>query len=91
MGRKGSETTEDEQKIIIRLHNQYKSLAEIARIINRPMSTIQSIIDRFGVRKTVQNKRRSGRPKQFNEYVGRIITRKVKKSAYKCRKNCCRA
>ena len=62
MGRKGSETTEDERKIIIRLHNQCKSLAEIARIVNRARSTIQSIIDRFGVRKTIQNKRRSGRP-----------------------------
>lgn len=82
MGHKGSETTENERKIIIGLHNQCKSLAEIARIVNRLRSTIQSIIDRFGVRKTVQNKQKSGRPKQFNEYVGRIIIRKVKQNPH---------
>ena len=66
MGRKAAETTENDRKIIIGLHNQCKSLAEIALIVNRPRSTIQSIIDRFGLRKTVQNKQRSGRPKQLN-------------------------
>ncbi|CAK9827588.1 Transposable element Tcb1 transposase [Anthophora retusa] len=80
MGRKRCETTEEERKIIIRLHNQCKSLSEISSIVNRARSTVQSIIDRFGERKTVSNKRRSGRPRKINEYDRRLIIRKVKQN-----------
>jgi transposase len=80
MGRKGSETTEEERKIIINLHNQCKKLSEISRIVNRSRSTIQGIIDRYGTRKTVKDNRRSGRPREINEYDGRAIIRKVKQN-----------
>ncbi|KAL6256736.1 hypothetical protein P5V15_011668 [Pogonomyrmex californicus] len=44
---KGKESTEEEQKMIINLHNQCKSLEEIAKLVDKPRSTMQSIIDRF--------------------------------------------
>lgn len=80
MGRKRCETTESERKIIIRLHNQCKSLSEIQKIVNRSRSTIHSIIDRYGERKTLVNKSRNGRPRKIDEHVGRIIIRKIKRN-----------
>lgn len=57
MGRKCAETTIGERQIIINVHNnvQRKSLAEISRIVSRPRSTIQSIIDRYGLGKKLEN------------------------------------
>lgn len=80
MGRKRAETTIAERKIIVNLHNQCKSLAEISRIVSRPRSTIQSIIDRYGLRKTLKNNARSGRPRKFNDHTGRVIIRMVKQN-----------
>jgi len=77
MSRKGRETSE-EQKIIIKLHNQCKSLREIAQLVNRPRSISQSIIDRFCERKTVQNMPRSGRPQALSETDKRFIIRQIK-------------
>ncbi|XP_026826240.1 uncharacterized protein LOC113562122 [Ooceraea biroi] len=78
MGRKNKETNEEERKIIIKLHNQCKSLREIAQLIDRPRSTVQSIIDRFCIRKTAKNKPRTGRPQAFTETDKRFILRQVK-------------
>lgn len=80
MDRKGPETIEEEQKIILRLHNQCNSLSEIARVVNRPRSTVQSIINRVKSQKTVKNKRRTGRPRKLNEYDRRIIIHKIKQN-----------
>lgn len=79
MGNKGSETTEEERKIIIRLHNQCKSLAQISTIVGRARSTIQSIIDRFCTRRTVKNAPRSGRPHVLSKTDERFIVRLIKK------------
>lgn len=79
MGSKGSETTEEERKIIIRLHNQCKSLAQISTIVGRARSTIQSIIDRFCTRRTVKNAPRSGRPHVLSKTDERFIVRLIKK------------
>lgn len=78
MGRKGKETSEEERKIIIRLHNQCKSLAEIGNIIGRPRSTVQGIIDRFCERKSLKNKPRSGRPEKLSGADKRVILRLIK-------------
>jgi len=81
MSRKGRETSEEEQKIIIKLYNQCKSLREIAQLVDRPRSTIQSIIDRFYERKIVQNlhlQMRSGRPQASSETDKRFIIRQIK-------------
>lgn len=80
MARKGKETSPDERKLIIRLHNQCKSSYEIARLVGRPRTTVQSVIDRFGVTKSVQNKQRSGRPRSLTEHDERFIVREIKKN-----------
>lgn len=79
MGRKGSETTEEERKIIIRLHNQCKSFAQISNIVGRARSTIKCIIDRFGARKTLKNTPRSGRTHVLSKTDKRFIVRLIKK------------
>lgn len=63
---KRAETTIEKRKIIINLHNQCKSLSEMSRVITRHRSTIQSMIDRYGLRKKLQNNPRSGRPRKIN-------------------------
>jgi len=87
MGRKGKETTEEERKIVMRLHNQCKSLREIADVIGRPRSTIQSIIDRHCLTNTVKNMPRSGRPGKVKgrreRLLVRIVTRTPRISAVK--------
>jgi transposase len=80
MGRKRAETTIEERKMITNLHNQCKSLAEISRIVSRPRSTIQSIIDKYGVRKRLQNNSRRGRPQKINQYIGQVIIKIIKRN-----------
>jgi len=55
-GGEDRKTNKEERKIIVKLHNQYKSLWEIAQLVDNPQSTIQLIIDPFYKRKTVKNK-----------------------------------
>lgn len=68
-----------ERQIIINVHNnvQHKSLIEISWIVSRPRSTIQSIIDRYGLRKRLENN--SGSEK-VNQYTGRIIIRMIREN-----------
>ena len=80
MGRKRAETTIEERKMITNLHNQCKSFAEISQIVSRPRSTIQSIIDRYGVQKRLQNNSRNGRPRKINQYTGQVIIKMIKRS-----------
>ena len=80
MGRKGTETTFQERKQIVSLHNQCKSAYQIARLLGRPRSTIQTIIDRFSDHKTFENKPRSGRPRALSLQDDRFLVREVKKN-----------
>jgi len=75
MSLKSRETSKEEKKIIIKLHNQCKLLREIAQLVNRPRSTIQSIIDRFCERKTVQNMPRGNWPQALSETDKHFIIR----------------
>lgn len=79
MGRKGSETTLTERKLILRLHNECRSSYEISKLVGRPRSTIQSIIDRFSITKTIRNQPRTGRPHKLTDADMRFIVREVKK------------
>lgn len=74
------ETTIAERNIIIRLHNETKSLAEISRIVGRARSTVQSIIKRYGINKTNKNAPRSGRKCKLNVYDERSVVRLIKKN-----------
>lgn len=66
-----------ERQIIVNAHNnvQRKSLAEISRIVSRSRSTIQSIIDTYGLGKRLENSSGSGKT---NQYTGRIIIRMIR-------------
>jgi hypothetical protein len=48
----------------------------------RPRSTIQTIIDRFGLRGSHQNQRRTGRPKVLSNQDSAVISRMIKKDAF---------
>ncbi|KAJ4447896.1 hypothetical protein ANN_09905 [Periplaneta americana] len=79
MGSNHRETREETRKVIIKLHNQSKSLREISELVGRPRPTIQSIYDRFSASETVENKPRTGRPKVLTEQNERVIIREIKK------------
>ena len=81
MEQKRVKTTIEERKIIINLHNHCKSLSEISRIISRLRSTIQSIIDRYRQRNRLQNNSRSGRPRKFNQYTGRVVIKTIMRNS----------
>lgn len=78
MGRKNKETTAEERKIIIRLHNQCKSLRTISKIVNRAHSTIQSIIDRYCYTGRLYNKPRKGRPTKLSRRSVNALLKKIK-------------
>ena len=80
MGRKGRETTVEERELIIRLHNQCKSLNEISEIIGRPRATIQHIIERVCERKSFEHSHRSARHRKLNVNVKKALMRKVKQN-----------
>lgn len=79
MGRKGKETTAEERKIVLRLHQENKSYAEIAKVINRSRYTIRNIIKRFQGGNSLRNRHRTGRPRKITEREERKIVRTVKK------------
>ena len=80
MSRKGQETSFQERKLIVRLHNQCKSSYEVAKLVGRPRSTVQSVIDRFCTTKTFRNQPRSGRPRALTVQDERFIVREIKKN-----------
>lgn len=80
MGRKGKEMSVDVKKIIIDLKKQGKSLKAIGEIVNRPKSSIQSVINNFKINKTVKAKKRPGRPRALSGSEIRNIVMCVKKN-----------
>jgi len=82
MGHKGKETTPEERRIIIRLLNQCKSYGEIAKIVGRPRSKIQSIINRICEKATYQNQPRIGRPRKTSAQDERFVVREITKDPH---------
>lgn len=80
MGRKGKETTFEERKIAFNAFCAGKSYKEIAELLNRPESTIKSIISRFGSEGFLANKPQSGQPKKLGSREERLILRKVREN-----------
>lgn len=78
MGRKKCETNEFQRKIILYLHNQGKSYAEIGEMMDRSRYTIRSIIQRFKNTASLQSEKRTGRPKALSDRERIQIVRKVK-------------
>lgn len=77
MGRKGKETSVEERTVIVRAYCQGKSYRDIADLMDRPLSTIKSIISRYGKNGFVTNKKRTGCPKKLTEREERQIVKEM--------------
>lgn len=80
MGRKQKETTEEERKIILELHKQNKTCAQIGEIVKRSRYTIYSIIKRFKNETSLKSRPHTGRPRKLSTKEERKIVRKVKQN-----------
>ena len=78
MAGKKKETTESERKIILYLHNQGKSYAEIGEMMERSRYTIRSIVQRFNGASTLKSSKHTGRPKALSSRERTQVLRMVK-------------
>ncbi|XP_017488639.1 PREDICTED: uncharacterized protein LOC108376890, partial [Rhagoletis zephyria] len=78
MGRKQCETSKSQRKIILHLHNQGKSYAEIGEIMERSRFTIRNVIKRYTGSTNFENAERTGRPRKLSTRECAQIVRKVK-------------
>lgn len=77
MSRKGRETTVEERRIAVNAYCGGKSYAEVAELLGRPVTTIRSIIYRYGKLGFLSSLPRSGQPKKLNQREERTLVRKV--------------
>lgn len=77
------ETTVEERQLIIKLHNEEKSLREIGRILSKPFSTIRYIIRKIKNTEQLNNSLRSGRPRKLTTRDENFIIREIKKNPFK--------
>lgn len=75
---KTKETTLEERKIIVKLHNDLKSERKIAAIVGKPRTTIHYIISRYNQTGTLNSKPRSGRPPKVTDRLTNAIVREAK-------------
>lgn len=73
------QTTVEERKIVVKLHNETKKIREIADIVGIPKSTVYNIIERYGKERSFVNKPKSGRPSKLSKYDERKVLRIIKK------------
>lgn len=78
MGRKGSELTIDVKNIAVCMYNDGMSIAEISRTLQKPHSTISSVLKKFKSSGSVENLQRSGRPLSVTDRDYRHLERTVK-------------
>ncbi|GFY50539.1 transposable element Tc1 transposase [Trichonephila inaurata madagascariensis] len=76
----GKETSLELQNLIVKLKDEKKSYSEIAKIVKKPRSTVQTICRNYVMRGNVLNKSRCGRPHKLSDRDARAIVRKVKKN-----------
>lgn len=76
----GKQTSTDTREIVIKFHNEGKSLREIGSIINRSHAAVKKIIDKYKNFGKVENLHKVGRPKRLNETEIRSIVRTVKQN-----------
>ncbi len=80
MARKGKEISFELKQIAVELHQNGHRISEIARLLSIPQSTCSDIIHRFGERGSLENRRRSGRPRNVSDRDYRVLERLVKKN-----------
>ena len=63
MGRKGRELSLDIKKLFVDLSENGHKLSEISKLLSVPYMTISNIVKKYRNTGSVENKKRSGRPK----------------------------
>lgn len=76
----GKETSLELRNLVVKLKCEKKSYAEIAKIVKKSRSTVQTIYRNFVKRGNVLSKSRCGRPRKLDDREARAILRKVKKN-----------
>lgn len=80
MAPRGKELPIEMKNLIIKHHNEGKSIRKVAELIDRSPATVQKILKKYEIFGTLDNMARSGRPRTFTEQESRLIIRKVKKN-----------
>lgn len=68
---------QDLRNVIVKLRNEKKSYGEIAKIVGKSRSSVQTVIHNFNINGNVFSKKRTGRPRKLNERDARYIRRRV--------------
>lgn len=76
----GRQTSIDTRELIIKFHNEGKTLREIGLTIGRCHNTVKKVIDKYKKFHKLENRPKCGRPKKLNEAQIRSIVRNVKKN-----------
>lgn len=67
------------RELIIKLHKEGKSYAEIGNTVGRSRYSIRNVVCRFKNEHRIDNSRRTGRPRKLTDREERDIKRIVKK------------
>lgn len=67
------------KKLILKLKNENKSLSEISKIVGRPRSSVQYVLQNFKKTKSFEVTPGRGRKPKLNEHLKRLIEREIKK------------
>lgn len=82
MGRQRGQTSQEIRELIVKHSKDGKSLREISKIVNRSHSTIQYVLKRYKVNKTVMNKSKLAPNKIFTSADERYLVRKAKANPF---------
>ena len=78
MGRKGRELSLDSKKLFVDLYENGHKLSEISKLLSVPYITISNIVKKYRNTGSVENNKRSGRPKLVADRDDRKLERLVK-------------
>lgn len=78
MAPRRKEISYEVRELIAKLSKERRSYGEIGKIVNKPHSSVQTVIKNYGERNCVENKLRSGRPRKLTEREGRSILAEIK-------------
>lgn len=74
----GKQTSLHVRELVLKFHNEAKSLREIGAMVGRSHNTIKYVIEKYKKFSNLENRPKSGRPAKLNCTQIRSIVRKVK-------------
>ena len=78
MGRKGRELSLDIKKLVVELYENSHKVSEISKLLSVPFMTISNTVKKYRNTGSVENKKRSGRPKLVSDSNYRKLKSLVK-------------